>query len=64
MRIRSPFAWDRASEVNKETEPDKKEKRVLGAAVVNTGERGRGAAETQPVCQQFTHEIAENLPFT
>lgn len=64
MRIRSPFAWDRAREVNKEAEPDKKGKRVLEAAVVNTGERDGGAAETQAVCQQFTHEIAENLPFT
>lgn len=63
MHIQSPFARDRAREVNKEAEPDKKGKRVLGAAVVDTGEMG-GAEEAQPVCQQFTHRIAEIRPFT
>lgn len=32
--------------VNKEADSDKKGKRVLGAAVVNTGEMGRGSSST------------------
>lgn len=41
-----PFAWDGTREVNKETELDKKGKRVLGVAAVNAGEREVGGSRS------------------
>lgn len=40
------FAWDGTREVNRETELDKKRKRVLGVAAVNAGEREVGGSRS------------------
>lgn len=44
--MQSPFAWEGTREVNKETELDKKGKRVLGVAAVNAGEREVGGSRS------------------
>lgn len=41
-----PFAWNGTREVNKETEQDKKGKRVLGVAAANVGEREVGGSRS------------------
>ena len=61
MHIQLPFAWDEAREICKEVKPIKKVKRVLGAAVVNTGEMAVGGSRSTASVSAVTQKITENL---